>query len=259
MKPRGYYQKIKSIIGLSLSLAKADFKLKNEGSYIGIFWYLLNPILMFSLLYLIFSTRLGNNIHYYGLYLFLGIIMFNFFQASTLESTKSIIKENVWIIKSINFPREALILSICLTSLFSHFFEILLFFIILLFFKISLIGILYYFLVLIFFFIFIFGISLMLASLTVYFVDLGNIWNFGIRILWFITPIFYEIAGQTKLFYLNLLNPLYYFMTIARELIIYNKMPPLWIFFGAVGYSLISLIIGLSIFNKLKVKFAEMI
>jgi len=258
-KIKKYYQKIKSILGLSLQLAKAGFKLRNEGSYLGILWYLLNPLLMFCLLFLIFSNRLGVEIPNYPLYLLLGIIMFNFFQQATTEATKTIIHEYRLLIKSINFPRESLIGSIVLKTLFSHLFEIILFIIFLLIFKNSLIGIISYPIILLFFCFFAFGVSLILAALTVYFIDLENIWLFASRLVWLGTPIFYAIEGQTRLFYINLLNPMYYFITIARDLIIYARTPELWLISGAVGYSLLFLVIGFLIFNKLKIKFAEML
>ncbi len=185
--------------------------------------------------------------------------MFNFFQQATNEATKAIIHDYGWIIKSINFPRESLIASIVLKTLFSHLFEIILFIIFLLIFKNSLIGMISYLIILAFFCFFVLGTSLILAALTVYFIDLENIWLFASRLIWLGTPIFYAIEGQTRLFYVNLFNPMYYFITIARELIIYTKIPELWVMLGAIGYSLLFFIIGLLIFNKLKVKFAEMV
>jgi lipopolysaccharide transport system permease protein len=252
-------KKIKSLLELTLSLATAEFKLRNEGSYLGIFWYLLNPLFMFFLLLLVFSDRVGTNIPNYPIYLLLGIIMFNFFQRATFESTKAIV-DNKGIIKSINFPREALISSVILKTFFSHIFEIILFLIFLLFFKIQIGGVLFvYPIILIFFCIFIFGASLILSAIAIYFIDLENIWSFVSRLIWLGTPIFYAIGGQNRLFYVSLFNPMYYFITMARDAVIYTKMPQLWMITGAIAYSLLSLIIGLGIFKKLKVKFAEMI
>lgn len=250
---------ISNFYHLSITLAKTGFKLRNEGSYLGIFWYLINPLLLFLLLLLIFSDRLGISIPSYPLYLLLGIIIFNFFQQSTTESAKTIVREYKGIIKSINFPRESLIGSVVLKNIFSHIFEIILFIIFIIIFKGNLMNIIFYPLVLLFFCIFVFGACLILSSLTVYFVDLENIWAFASRLIWLGTPIFYAIGGQTKLFYLNLANPLYYFITIAREIMIYSKMPRLWMILGAMCYSLLFLLIGLLIFNKLKAKFAEII
>jgi lipopolysaccharide transport system permease protein len=252
------FQKTKSILGLSLVLAKAEFKLRNEGSYLGIFWYLLNPILMFVLLFLIFYDRLGSEIKYYPLYLLTGIVMFNFFQSSTLEAVRSV-ANNRWIIKSINFPKESLILAIIIKNIFSHFFEILLICLTLLFFEINIFNILFYVPVILWLSFFALGISFILASLTVFFVDIESIWTFAVRLLWFGTPIFYAIEGQARLFYVNLLNPMYYFITIARSLIIYGKMPELWLLAAGFFYGLLFLLLGLRIFNRLKTKFAEKI
>lgn len=253
-----FWDRFKRFLELSLSLAKYEFKLRNEGSFLGIFWYLLNPLLLFGLLFFIFSIKLGSEIESYGLYLFLGIIMFNFFQAVTIESTRSI-RDHRYIIKSINFPRESMIASNVLKFLFSHIFEIIAFLLFILFFGGSLINIIFYPLVLIFLSFFILGASFILGAFAVYFVDLENIWLFVSRLLWFGTPILYSVNERSVLFFVNLFNPMYYFIGVARDLVVYSKIPELWMLVGAVGYSLLFLIVGIFIFSKLKNKFAEVI
>lgn len=250
---------IHQVIGLSFQIAKAEFKLKNEGSYLGIFWYLLNPILTFALLFFVFSDRLGNTIPEYPIYLLLGIVLFNIFQSATLESTKSIIKEHRSLIKSINFPRESLILSIVLKNLFSHVIEIALCCILLIYMHYSLFWFLFYLPILFFFLLFIYGTALILSSLTVFFVDLDNIWAFAVRLIWLGTPIFYSIGGQMRLFYVNLANPLYYFITATRDLVIYHRMPEMWIVWGVVGFSVFTFICGFFLFRTLNIKAAERI
>lgn len=253
-----HWQETRYTFNLSLSLAKADFKLKNEGSYLGIIWYLLNPILTFTLLFLVFNDRLGQNISNYPLYLLFGIIMFNFFQNCTYESVR-IIRESRWIIKSINFPIESLILGIILKNLFSHLFELIVAVAVILFLDANAAGIIFYFIILLFFMVFVFGASLILSSLTVYFNDIENVWSFGVRLLWLGTPIFYAIEGQTNLFYANLLNPMYYFITIARDIIIYSRTPDAWLLLAGIFYSLLVMSLGLFLFRKLKTKLAEKI
>jgi len=115
--------------GLSWQLAVVDFKLRNEGSYLGNLWYLLNPLLLFLILFLIFFDRIGSGIPSYPAYLIIGILMFNLFNRITLESTSIILSSGF--IKSINFPREALVLSVVIKNFFSHVFEMIVFFIIL--------------------------------------------------------------------------------------------------------------------------------
>ncbi len=250
--------KIRKLLSLSFALAIAEFKLKNEGSYFGILWYLLNPLLTFSLLFLVFAQRLGNSISSYQLYLMIGIVMFNFFQSVSSECTKAIYSHHL-IIKSIKFPQEAIIGSVILKILFSHFFEMLLFIVFLVIFGVPVSQIIFYPFILIFLCFFVFGVSLILSSLAVYFIDLANIWGFVSRLIWLATPIFYEIGGQTRLFIFNLFNPMYYFITISRDIIVYSRMPQLWMVAGAAGYTILSVVIGIIIFNKLKIKFAELL
>jgi len=252
------YKKISDVFYLSLVLAKSDFKLRNEGSYLGILWYLLNPLLMFIVLLGIFSKRLGSDISYYPLYLLLGIVIFNFFRQATIEATY-VINDSRWIIKSIYFPLEALIIAIVLKTVFSNLFEILLFGIFLMAYGVSLEGLLFYPILVVFLFFFVVGVSFILATFTVFFNDFNNIWNFSIYLIWLGTPIFYAVGDQPQLSFLNLFNPLYYFITVARDLIIYSKIPEGRLIIGAISYSVTFFIFGSIFFNKFKHRFAELI
>jgi len=249
---------IRRIWGLSLVLAKANFKLRNEGSYLGILWYLLNPLLMFLLLWAIFSNLVGAGIKDYPLYLLLGIVMFNFFQAVTLESTKAI-RSNKGIIKSIDFPHEAILGSVVITTLISHVFEVFMLLILLVIYGVPLWGLLLYPVVLLMFSIFSLGVALTLASVAVYFMDIDNIWSFGSKLLWLATPIFYSVEGTGWLYYVSLVNPIYYFITISRDIVIYGQMPEPLLMLGAMAFALVSMLLGLLLFGRLKNRFAEMI
>jgi len=248
--------KIDHLIKISLRVSKLEFKLKNEGTYLGILWYLLHPLIMFPLLLIVFSRNLGQDIINYPAYVLLGIVMFNFFQQTTTESAE-IINLYKGFIRSIKFPNKALILAIIFKVLPSHLIEVGLFVILILFTGDPLIGIIFYPIILIFFCIFIFGFSLIIASANVYFSDIGNIWLFGSRFLWIATPIFYSLENNPLLQFVNYFNPLYFFLTLARDVIVYSTTPTLLIVAGVVGYSLVFLVIGLFIFNKLENKFSE--
>ena len=95
--------------------------------------------------------------------------------------------------------------------------------------------------------------------MQVYFSDLDNIWDFISRLVWFATPIFYSIGGQNRLHIANIINPMYYYISIPRDIVIYSKIPGYFMIAGAVFFSVASLLIGIVIFNRLKYKFAEFI
>ena len=87
--------KIKRIWGVSIAIANAQFKLKNENSYLGVLWYIINPLIMFYLLLSIFQDRLGGKIPNYPVYLIIGIIMFNLFSKITSKSTTIIYSNKI--------------------------------------------------------------------------------------------------------------------------------------------------------------------
>ncbi len=246
-------------LDLIIQLTKTSFKLRNEGSYLGIAWYLLNPLLMFVLLYFIFSKNLGTGVEYYPLYLLLGLIQFNFITLATGASMENII-QNSHLIKSLNFSRESLIISNVLMALISHFFELLVFIIFLLFFGITPYLLPLFLIVLLMMFLFTLGLCFALSSIMIYFRDLNNIWMFASRIWWFGTPIFYVVTEANGMLYkINLFNPMYHIISISRDLLIYSKLPDLSSVLILVGFTAVSFVFGYLIFNKLKNKFAEMV
>jgi ABC-type polysaccharide/polyol phosphate export permease len=93
----------------------------------------------------------------------------------------------------------------------------------------------------------------------VYINDLSNIWPILTRLLWFMTPIFYSASEIGIMHTINTYNPIYYMIKISRELIIYNRFPPINDILILSLSSLLVFSIGLFIFEKNKSKLAERI
>src|SRR3989344_7733394 len=184
---------IKKTLSLSFSLAKTQFKLRNEGSYLGIFWYLLDPLAMFLIILALNGILANTNTKNYPVYLLLGLIMFNFFRQTTINSTNSIVA-NAGFIKSMRISSESFVVSSAILSFFSHLFELVILLFFMIFFKISLIGFFLYPTVFLFLFLFSLGASFILASIGVYVNDINNVWSVLINLLWFSKPIFYVIS-----------------------------------------------------------------
>ena len=253
-------RKWENIIGLSIQLAKSSFKLKTEGSYLGILWYLIEPLLFF-VLFLTVRNLVAPDIEMYPLYLLLGLMMFNFFRRTTGEAVGAI-SGNSGLIGSLKLNNEVFVVSIIFKAIYSHFFEIILFIIVIPIFGGSLINIIFYPLIFLLFIGFTLGVSLLVATIGIYLSDFGKVWGMFTRLLWFATPIFYtsKLASKFNLAIdLNAINPIYYFITFARELIVYNKFPGFDIIIGCILFSLLAFFIGLFVFNKYKHKFSEVV
>lgn len=256
MTIREQFNKFKGLLGISLSFAKANFKLRNEGSYLGIIWYLLEPILFLIILLAIRGVTGQGGIGYYPVYLFLGLIMYNFFMNVTTNSTNSIQSKSKFV-KNMILQRESLVLSTSFQFVFSHMFELIILIALMIFYNVPLINILFYPLIFVVFFAFTIGTSLILATIGVFVNDLKNVWAVFSRILWFATPIFYAINSKGLISIINYINPLTHFLNISRDIIIYGRTPNLE---GTLLLILISVVIfgvGIFIFGRYKSRFAE--
>ncbi|KKP32796.1 MAG: hypothetical protein A2360_04240 [Candidatus Staskawiczbacteria bacterium RIFOXYB1_FULL_32_11] len=257
-KLKKYYKKIKRILELSFSLAKANFKLRNENSYLGIFWYLLEPLCFFAIILLIGGVINQNPIEYYPLYLFLGLIMFNFFINSTLNITNIIISNGA-LIKSMKINYEALVISGVMQFVFSHIIEMIIFLVLMIFLKGSFLSSFFYLPIFLLFVLFVLGIAFMLSAIGAYVSDLFNLWNVFTRLLWFLTPIFYVMPSSIIFQKISYFNPMFHLINIARSIIIYDKIPSFYVLLLMTCVCIFSFIIGLLIFKRYKGKFAEIV
>lgn len=256
MQIKKYLLIIKEILSLSFSLAKANFKLRNEGSFLGILWYLLDPLSFFVILLLLSNVIFQNTIEKYPLYLFLGLIMFNFFVNATTNSVKAIV-QNAGFIKSIKINKHAFVIAVVLQYVFSHIFELIIFAIFMLYFKANVLGILLYFVVFLPFVLFVLGLGFVLSVLGVYVLDFFNVWEIFARLLWFVTPIFYVLKPSTYIYFINKFNPVYYFLNASRQIVIYGKISNWQDIFLVWVLGSVVLILGILIFNKFSKKIAE--
>src|ERR1700712_5688177 len=95
---------------LLLELVRTDFKLRYQGSVLGYAWSLLRPLFMFAILYLVFVKvfPLGKGIPHYPVYLFMGIMLWNFFLEVTVQSLTSVVSRGE-LIRKIRIPRWIII------------------------------------------------------------------------------------------------------------------------------------------------------
>lgn len=250
---------LRKTLRISLAMAKTDFILRIEGNYLGIFWYLLNPLIMFLVIILIKNYAIKNTeITAYPIYLLIGLTGLNFFRLALTNSIKSI-RSNIDYIKSMNhIVPETLVISGLIQAIFSHFFEFILIVIFLIYYHVSLIGILFYPIIFLFFTLFVLGVSFIFATVGMYVNDFTNIWNNVAQLLLFVTPVFYSISKMGFLYLINIINPLTYFLAVARDAIINLSPPSTLAAIIMIAICFVTLIGGWAIFNKFKNKFAEL-
>jgi ABC-2 type transport system permease protein len=101
---------------LSLTLAVTDFKLRFFGSALGYLWQLMRPLLLFGVLYFVFTqfVKVGESVPFYPVVLLSNILLFTFFQDGTGAVSSVVDREGL--VRKIQFPRMAIPVAIVLTA-----------------------------------------------------------------------------------------------------------------------------------------------
>ena len=194
MDKRGLLSKQNRV--LLYELVKTDFKLRYQGSFLGIIWSILKPLMLFAVMYTVFVhfLKFTDGTPRYPIVLLLGITLWGFFSEATSVGMQSIVGRGD-ILRKINFPKYIIILSAMTSSLISLGINLL---VVVVFAIIT--GVQFTHLALLApisvvqLFILAFGFSLILSTLYVKFRDISHIWEVVAQILFYATPIFYPLS-----------------------------------------------------------------
>src|SRR3989304_8777518 len=108
--------KSKQFIELLTVMTEKELKARYKNTFFGFLWIVVNPLLQMLVIGFIFRLFIKEPIENYYLYLFAGLLVWNFFSISLTKATPSIVSERS-LIKKANFPRSVIPLSIILSNL----------------------------------------------------------------------------------------------------------------------------------------------
>ena len=99
------------------ALARTEFKLRYAGSVLGYLWTLLRPLMLFGILYTVFTQvfRFGGGIPHYPVMLLMAIILFSFFADATNGALQSLVQRDN-LLRKVAFPRAAIPVAVSLTA-----------------------------------------------------------------------------------------------------------------------------------------------
>ena len=177
-------------------LVRTDFKIRYQDSILGYMWSLLKPLLLFLILYLVFTKflKVGNAVPHYAVYLLLGIVYWNFFVELTVGSVGSIVGKGD-LIRKINFPKYNIVVANSFSALINLGLNFIVVAIFMIFSHVGL-NIHDFILIPLIVELYIFSLSLafLLSSLFVKFRDVGYIWDVVIQGAFYATPILYPLS-----------------------------------------------------------------
>ena len=199
-------------------LVKTDFKLRYQGSMLGMVWSVLKPLMLFAVMYVVFVRflRFGAGIPHFAVSLLLAQTLWSFFQESTSQGMRAIVDRGD-LLRKINFPRYIVVIS----STVSAFINLLISLVVVLIFMI-INGVefrptlLLFPLIVIELYIFALAIAFLLSTLYVKFRDIGHIWDVVMQIWFYVTPIIYPLS--------QIINMSGFGLMVAKLMLIVNPM-----------------------------------
>jgi ABC-2 type transport system permease protein len=252
---------------LTYTLASTDFKLKFFGSFLGYLWQVMNPLLLFGVLFVVFSVGLGFNegVRYYPEALLLGIVMYSFFNEATSQAVRALMTRES-LVRKVDFPRLAVPMATVMTAVFN--------------FGLNLVPVLLFYLgaggtprvawlgfvvVLVALVLFAFGLAMFLSVAFVRFRDIEPIWGVVLQMMFYASGVFFLLTkfGQA-LRDVALCNPFAFLLAEGRHLFIdpswpspFDAMSTPWLAAVPIGLIVLAPVGGFLLFRREAPKVAE--
>ncbi|HEM6309609.1 TPA: ABC transporter permease [Streptococcus suis] len=254
-------------------MIKTDFKLRYQGSFIGHLWSILKPMMLFTIMYLVFVQflRFDDGTPHYAVGLLLGMVTWNFFTEATNMGMMSIVSRGD-LLRKLNFSKEIIVFSSVAGAAINYAINLV---VVLVFALIS--GVQFTWTSLIIFPLFVelvllaTGFAFILSSLFVRFRDIGPIWEVVLQAGLYATPIIYSLTfiiqrGQTNVAKIMMLNPIAQIIQDLRHFLIFSGSMTIRDlisnpFIIVIPYLLpiVVFALGYIIFNKNAKRFAEIL
>lgn len=237
-------------------LVKRDFKKKYKRTILGMAWSILSPLLTLLVMMLVFTQFFGRSTPHYTIYVFAGNIIYSYFYEASTQGMQSL-TSNAHIFTKVNVPKFLFTVSKNIQALINFGLTIIVFFVFCLFdhitFTLKFFCLLYPIALLVLFCI---GVGFVLSALFVFFKDIQYLWTVFMRLLMYMSAIFYTIdkypIATQRAF---LANPLYLFISYFRQIVIYGQIPSLGFHLLMLADTVLIFLLGCRMYQKYNTEF----
>jgi len=241
------------------NLIVKDFKIRYRNMSLGVFWSLLNPLVMMAALTFVFTAVFPNNqIENFPIFVLCGLVPFNFFTVAWQNGTISV-ANNAGLIKRVPVPREIVPIATVLSTCVHLGIQIgLLLALVVVFGR----GVNWNWLWLPVVWgleiLFVCGLTLMTSALDVYIRDVRYVVESACTLLFWMVPVFYAIHSVPQS-YANLyqFNPLAALILALRTILIDGDAPTITLLLKLTFSSTLIFALGLFVFHRLKRQFFD--
>lgn len=211
---------------LTRTLAATDWKVRFYGSALGYVWSLLRPLMLFGIVYFVFSyvVKAGAGVEHYGVILLLAMILYFFFSEVTGAGVTSMVDRES-LLRKVGFPRAVVPLAVALVAAMNLALNLV---VLAIFVVASGVQPRWTWLLLpiplALMLIFATGVAMLLSALYVRYRDVRPIWEVVLQALFYATPILYPIEAVIRhsetLAKIALMNPIAALIQESRHLLV---------------------------------------
>lgn len=243
--------KIQQFTDLLLGMTEKELTTRYKNTVFGFLWVIINPLIQMLVIGFIFRFFIKEPIEYYYYYLFVGLMVWNFFSLSVSKATPSIVYER-GLIKKARFPRSVIPLSI----IFSNFVHLLialgLFTIPIIFLHtLSLVSIFYIVLSFTLLLVFTIGLSLFTSAMNVRYRDVSFFIQAFLMVWFYLNPIVYTLSMIPYNYYwLWRINPLTSILQLLQHGFLNKPLPGVAMLLTNIFIVLCVFAIGIYVFIK---------
>lgn len=257
-RPAMKWRKVLYLWDLLWSLIDRDIKIMYKRSALGFAWTLINPLLQLLVFAFIFQGVIKIELPQYSSYVFIGLLVWNWFQSSLFQATGVIVGSRS-LIRQPGFPSGILPVVVVATGLI-HFvlaLPVLIVFLVIDGVKLTPLLLILPLLQLIQFVLTV-AFSYFLAALNVTFRDVQHTLGVLLQFLFYLTPIFYDLHSVPKQYwYAYGLNPMVHIVTCYRQVLLWGVQPD-WKALAIISViALVMLPIGYQLFKRQSLRFVE--
>ena len=208
--------------------AKSDLKSEVASSYLNWLWWILDP-LMFMMVYTFIAVIVfRSKIEYFPIFVFIGLTLWNFFNKN-IQGSVRLVKSNASVVSKVYIPKYILILQKLLEYGFKMLISLGLVVIMMIIYRVPVTWRAVYILpVLVILTLLTFGLSCIALHFGVFIDDLNNVMTVVLRLIFYLSGIFYSIGNALQEPYRTILlycNPMALLIESARNCMLYRALP----------------------------------
>jgi lipopolysaccharide transport system permease protein len=241
------------------NLVLKDFRVRYRNMSLGVFWSLLNPLIMMGVLSFVFTQIFpAQNPRTFPVFLLCGLLPYNFFALAWSSGTNSLI-ENSQLVRKVPVPREIIPIASVLSTATHMLIQMALLLTATL---LSGLGIsaqwLWLPVIWVFGVLFVIGLSLASSALAVYVRDMRYLVESFNLVLFYLVPIFYPLSMIPPRFApVYQLNPVAAMVLAQRNVLMEGVAPPGSLMWKLAISSTLVFVVGFFVFQRLKHRLYE--